>query len=107
MLYYSARPRCLVAENRPRETSHRERVLVHLEIQSQRDPAFPDGETRLSGPVTDQAARYGLLKKVRDLGLTLVDVNMRGFTFVQVAFAPSRPHTGMPMLTPAALLVRF
>ena len=32
-------------------------------------------QTRLTGPVTDQAALYGLLKKVRDLGIALVSVN--------------------------------
>ena len=35
----------------------------------------PDGTTRLSGPVADQAALYGLLRKVRDTGLTLIAVN--------------------------------
>ena len=35
-----------------------------------------NGNTLLSGPVTDQAALYGLLKKVRDTGLTLVSVNL-------------------------------
>ncbi len=35
----------------------------------------PDGTTLLSGPVVDQAALYGLLKKVRDTGLTLIAVN--------------------------------
>ena len=35
----------------------------------------PDGTTLLTGPVVDQAALYGLLKKVRDLGLPLVAVN--------------------------------
>ncbi len=34
-----------------------------------------DGDTLLTGLVTDQAALYGLLKKVRDLGLPLVSVN--------------------------------
>jgi hypothetical protein len=34
-----------------------------------------NGETLLSGPLPDQAALYGLLKKARDLGLTLVSVN--------------------------------
>jgi hypothetical protein len=34
-----------------------------------------DGTTLLAGPVRDQAALFGLLKKVRDLGLTLVSVN--------------------------------
>lgn len=32
------------------------------------------GETLLTGPVVDQAALYGLLKKARDLGLTLISV---------------------------------
>ena len=34
-----------------------------------------NGDTLLTGPVADQAALHGLLKKVRDLGLTLVSVN--------------------------------
>jgi hypothetical protein len=34
-----------------------------------------DGDTLLTGPVTDQAALHGLLKKVRDLGLPLLSVN--------------------------------
>jgi hypothetical protein len=33
-----------------------------------------DGHTLLTGPVVDQAALHGLLKKVRDLGLPLVSV---------------------------------
>jgi len=35
----------------------------------------PDGTTLLSGPVADQAALYGLLRRVRDTGLTLIAVN--------------------------------
>jgi len=31
-----------------------------------------DGTTLLSGPIQDQAALYGVLGKVRDLGLTLL-----------------------------------
>ena len=34
-----------------------------------------DGTTILSGLVVDQAALYGLLRKVRDLGLPLIAVN--------------------------------
>jgi hypothetical protein len=34
-----------------------------------------DGDTLLTGLVIDQAALYGLLKKVRDLGLPLVSVS--------------------------------
>jgi hypothetical protein len=34
----------------------------------------PGGVTVLVGPVTDQAALHGLLAKVRDLGLLLLEV---------------------------------
>jgi len=34
-----------------------------------------DGTTTLSGPVRDQAALQGLLRKVRGLGLSLISVN--------------------------------
>jgi hypothetical protein len=43
-----------------------------------------DGTTLLSGPVADQAALHGLLKKVRDLGASLISVN-------QVEPGPSDP----------------
>src|SRR5512139_3083002 len=33
-----------------------------------------DGNTLLTGPVIDQAALHGLLKRVRDLGMPLVSV---------------------------------
>ena len=34
-----------------------------------------NGDTLLTGPVVDQAALHGLLKKVRDLGMLLLSVN--------------------------------
>jgi hypothetical protein len=34
-----------------------------------------DDNTVLTGPVVDQAALHGLLKKVRDLGMPLLSVN--------------------------------
>ena len=34
-----------------------------------------NGETLLAGPVIDQAALHGLLKKVRDLGMPLILVD--------------------------------
>jgi hypothetical protein len=34
-----------------------------------------NGETFLTGPVVDQAALHGLLRKVRDLGMPLISVN--------------------------------
>jgi hypothetical protein len=34
----------------------------------------PNGETVLNGPVSDQAALYGILIKIRDLGIPLLSV---------------------------------
>lgn len=34
-----------------------------------------DGVTAISGPVVDQAALYGLLQTLRDIGLPLLSVN--------------------------------
>lgn len=34
-----------------------------------------NGDTLLTGPIADQAALFGLLKKVRDLGMPLVSLN--------------------------------
>ena len=34
-----------------------------------------NGDTLLTGPVADQSALYGLLRKVRDLGMSLISVN--------------------------------
>ena len=34
-----------------------------------------NGDTRLTGPMVDQAALYGLLRKARDLGLPPISVN--------------------------------
>ena len=51
---------------RPQWTEWFEGLTITLET---------DGATLLTGPVIDQAALYGLLKKVRDTGLTLIAVN--------------------------------
>ena len=34
-----------------------------------------DGNTLLSGPVVDQSALHGILKKIRDTGMPLLSVN--------------------------------
>ncbi len=34
-----------------------------------------NGDTLLTGPVVDQSALYGLLRKVRDVGMLLISVN--------------------------------
>jgi hypothetical protein len=36
--------------------------------------SLSDGTTRIQGPVTDQAALYGLLHKLGDIGLPLISV---------------------------------
>ena len=37
--------------------------------------ATEDGDTLITGPVEDQAALHGLLRKLRDRGLTLLSIN--------------------------------
>ena len=61
--------------------------IYQIKIRGQLDPRWADwfaglsitadvsGLTVLEGPVVDQAALYGLLKKIRDLGITLVSFN--------------------------------
>jgi hypothetical protein len=43
-----------------------------------------DGDTLLTGPVIDQAALHGLLRRVRDLGIPLLAVNC-----IQIQAEPS------------------
>ena len=68
-------------------TDPRQPIVYHIKIQGHLGSEWTDwfegltitlqdnGETLLSGPVVDQAALYGLLRKVRDLGMPLLAVN--------------------------------
>ncbi len=37
-----------------------------------------NGDTTMTGPIVDQAALHGMLKKVRDLSMPLLSVNRDG-----------------------------
>lgn len=62
-------------------------VIYQIRLKGQLGPQWTDwfegltitlddnGDTLLTGPVADQAALHGLLKKVRDLGMALVAVS--------------------------------
>jgi hypothetical protein len=39
-----------------------------------------DGNTLLAGPVIDQSALHGILKKIRNLGMPLLSVNSDGLS---------------------------
>lgn len=66
--------------------AHDESAVYQIRIQGHLDPQWAgwfdglsiaresDGTTLLAGRVADQAALHGLLRKVRDLGLTLLSV---------------------------------
>lgn len=67
-------------------------LQVEIRVEGHIDPAWSEwldgltlihterGETFLTGPVGDQAALYGLIAKLRDLGLKLLSVETDGET---------------------------
>jgi hypothetical protein len=74
-------------ENRPDPgTEPGQPTLYQIRIKGQLDSQWTnwfegmrvtpqdDGDTLVTGPVLDQAALFGLLRKVRDLGMPLISV---------------------------------
>jgi hypothetical protein len=69
------------SENNPaHSTAYEIRIKGHLDIQwtdwfgGLTIKLEDNGDTLLTGPVVDQAALHGLLRKVRDLGTPLISV---------------------------------
>ncbi|MCB0194634.1 MAG: hypothetical protein KDJ65_21970 [Anaerolineae bacterium] len=66
---------------------HCEQELYEIRLKGHLDGRWADrfwdltitltenGETLLTGPIVDQAALHGLLRKIRDLGLPLLSLN--------------------------------
>jgi len=69
------------------KASPRQPTIYQIRIKGRLDSQWSDwfegltisptegGDTVLTGPVVDDAALHGLLKKVRDLGMPLISVN--------------------------------
>lgn len=77
-----------MSEDHTRPREHAEPGRYEICLQGQLDAAWSDwfegftltsesdGTTTLTGPVIDQSALHGLLRRVGDLGMTLVSVNV-------------------------------
>ena len=75
-----------MSEKHASTADHREPGLYEIRIKGHLDDRWTDwfggltitleknGDTLLAGPVVDQAALHGLLRKVRDLGMPLLSV---------------------------------
>src|SRR6188474_2368247 len=75
-----------IPTNAEPELDPRQPVVYQIRVKSHLDSDWTDwfegltitlentGDTLLTGPVIDQAALHGLLKKVRDLGMPLLSV---------------------------------
>lgn len=76
-----------ISNNPQPESDPNQPVVYQIKVKSHLDSGWTDwfegltitleeaGYTILTGPVVDQAALYGLLKKVRDLGMPLISVH--------------------------------
>ena len=74
-------PKCMSNENTNKQSSYHIKIGGPLDAhwQSWFDDLTitltDDGDTILSGVIVDQAALHGVLKKISNLGLTLISVN--------------------------------
>jgi hypothetical protein len=77
----------MMSDKQTFEEKHNQHQVYEIRLEGHLDDRWADrfdsltitleenGSTLLSGPLADQAALHGVLKKVRDLGLTLLSVN--------------------------------
>jgi hypothetical protein len=69
-----------MTEDPPRGEFYEIRIQGHLDEHSARRfegltlTLLPTGETLLTGRVADQAALHGILARIRDMGVTLMEV---------------------------------
>jgi hypothetical protein len=82
----SASTRKIMLSDSSPTTQSTESLVYQIRIHGHLDPQWKDwfegltltlednGDTMLTGPVVDQAALHGLLKKVRDLAIPLLSV---------------------------------
>ncbi|RME45334.1 MAG: hypothetical protein D6791_11010 [Chloroflexi bacterium] len=73
----------------PPSEDHDESPIYEIRIAGQLDERWSDwfggltltldehGDTLLTGPIADQAALHGVLRKVRDLGMSLLSVRVQ------------------------------
>jgi hypothetical protein len=76
-----------ISNNPQPESDPNQPMIYQIRVKSHLDSDWTDwfegltitlektGHTLISGPVVDQAALHGLLKKIRDLGMLLISVN--------------------------------
>ena len=76
-----------MSQKRNPKTDPSQPIVYQIRIKGHLGPEWADwfggliitlednGDTLLTGPIIDQAALHGLLKKVRDLGMPLVSVS--------------------------------
>lgn len=85
-----ARTVLMMADDPKQRTQPDQPVVVEIRIQGHLDEQWTDwfggltitleenGDTLLTGPVIDQAALFGLLRRARDLGMQLISVSRVG-----------------------------
>ena len=84
------------AQHRPSPSAYRLQIDGHLDqhwLPWFGDLALThedDGTTTLAGPIADQAQLHGLLTRIRDLGVTLLSVEVVGEPMTDQAGRPTR-----------------